>query len=186
MALAGGEYGLSYLPFEVPKGVDFLLVQLSAYTGALLAAILVTAAIDGRDGVRSLRRRIGQWRVGVRWYVFALFVPLAIWLVAYGAALSGAPIVALARDWTLLLNPFLPFVVIGLILPSLGEETGWRGFALPRLHEQRGPVIGTLILGVLHGLWHLPVFFTAGLGPFGTTRFTTFMLTAVAASVLHT
>ena len=186
LALAEGEYGLSYLPFEVPEGVDFLLVQLSAYTGPLLAAILVTAAIEGRAGVRALRRRIGQWRVGVRWYLVALLAPLGIWLAAYSIALGGDPITALARDWTLLLIPFLPFVVIGLLLPSLGEEPGWRGFALPRLQEQRGPVIGTLGLGFFHGLWHLPVFFTAGLGPFGTTSFTTFMLTAVAASFLYT
>jgi membrane protease YdiL (CAAX protease family) len=186
LALATGEYGLDVFPFEIPEGLDFLLVQLSAYTGPLLAAFLVTGAIEGREGVRALRRRIVQWRVGAGWYLIALFAPLAIWLTAYGTVLGGDPFSALADDWTILLTAFLPFVLIGLILPSLGEEPGWRGFALPRLQEQWGPVYGTLILGTLHGLWHLPVFFTAGLGPFYLHGFTTFMLTAIAASFLYT
>jgi membrane protease YdiL (CAAX protease family) len=42
----------------------------------------------------------------------------------------------------------------------LGEEPGWRGFALPRLQSVHGPLLGTLILGPLWALWHLPLFFT--------------------------
>lgn len=186
LALATGEYGLDVLPFQIPEGVDFLLVQLSAYTGPLLAAILVTAATEGREGVRAFRRRIFAWRVSIVWYLVAILAPLAIWLMAYGTVLGGDPFAALADDWTILLSIFLPFVVIGLILPSLGEEPGWRGFALPRLQALHGPVTGTLILGTLHGLWHLPAFFTAGLGPFGPHKFITFMLTAVVASFLYT
>lgn len=132
VALAGGEYGLGVLLFTVPEGVDFLLVQLSAYTGPLLAAFVVTRAVDGREGTRALRRRIVQWRVAPRWYAVAILLPFFIWLAAYGGALSGDPLSALGDDPALLLTMFLPLVVIGLILPSLGEETGWRGFALPR------------------------------------------------------
>jgi uncharacterized protein len=186
VALAGGEYGLGVLPFTVPEGVDFLLVQLSAYTGPLLAAFLVTRAVDGREGTRKLRRRIVQWRVGARWYAVAIFLPLFIWLAAYGTALTGDPLSALAADPALLLTTFLPLVLIGLILPSLGEETGWRGFALPRLQAMHGPLVATLILGVFHGAWHLPAFWTGALGGFSLTTFVTFMLTAIAATFIYT
>jgi uncharacterized protein len=186
VALAGGEYGLGVLPFTVPEGVDFLLVQLSAYTGPLLAAFLVTRAVDGREGTRKLRRRIVQWRVGARWYAVAIFLPLFIWLAAYGMALTGDPLSALADDPALLLTTFLPLVLIGLILPSLGEETGWRGFALLRLQAMHGPLVATLILGVFHGAWHLPAFWTGALGGFSVTTFVTFMLTAIAATFLYT
>lgn len=186
VALAGGEYGLGVLPFTVPEGVDFLLVQLSAYTGPLLAAFLVTRAVDGRPGTHALRRRIVQWRVGVRWYAVAIFLPLLIWLAAYGAALTGDPLAALADDPALLLTTFLPFVLIGLILPSLGEETGWRGFALPRLQALHGPLVGTLILGAFHGAWHLPAFWTGALGGFSVIKLVTFVLTAIAATFIYT
>lgn len=186
MALGRSEHGLGILPVAVPSGPDFLLAQLSAYTGPLLAAILVTAATDGRKGLRELRGRIGRWRVGAGWYLVAILAPLAIWLIAYGAALGGAPIAALADQPMLLLTTFLPFVLIGLLMPSLGEEPGWRGFALPRLQARHGPIVGTAILGTLHGLWHLPMFFTPNLGPFTLTTFVAFMLTAVAAAYLYT
>jgi membrane protease YdiL (CAAX protease family) len=186
LALTRGPYGLNLLPATVPEGVDFLLVQLSAYTGPLLAAVLVTGVAAGRRGVRDLLRPIGWWRVGPRWYLVALLAPLLIWLTAYSAVLAGAPLLTLIREWSLLLTTFLPLVVIGLLLPSLGEEPGWRGFALPRLQRRRGPLAATLILGALHGLWHLPAFFTAALGPFTATTFVTFMLTAVAGTFLYT
>lgn len=186
LALARGEYGLGLLPFTVPDGADFLLVQLSAYTGPLLAALLVTAATAGRAGLRELRGRIGRWRVGAVWYLVAILAPLAIWLAAYGTALDGGPVAELGRHPALLLTTFLPFVLIGLLLPSLGEEPGWRGVALPRLQARFGPLRATLLLSALHGLWHLPAYFTAALGPFTFEKFAAFVLTAVAATFLYT
>jgi membrane protease YdiL (CAAX protease family) len=186
LALTSGPYGLNLLPVTVPEGADFLLVQLSAYTGPLLAAVLVTAAIGGTTAVRHLFGRIGRWRVGIGWYLIALFAPLLIWLVSYSAVLVGEPLLALGRDASLLLTLFLPVVLIGLLLPSLGEEPGWRGFALPRLQGQYGPVVGSVILGTLHGLWHLPAFFTAALGPFSVPKVLPFLLTALAATFLYT
>jgi membrane protease YdiL (CAAX protease family) len=186
LALGRGEHGLGLLPLAIPEGADFLLAQLSAYTGPLLAAVLVTAAAEGRPGLRQLRSRVARWRVGAGWYLVALLAPLVIWFSAYGAALAGQPLVALAAKPSLLLTTFLPFVLIGLLLPSLGEEPGWRGFALPRLQARFGPVVGTLILGTIHAGWHLPMFFTPNLGPFTAATFVSFVLTAVAATFLYT
>jgi membrane protease YdiL (CAAX protease family) len=170
----------------VPEGVAFVLAMLAVYTGPLTAAVLVTAAVDGRAGLRQLLARVGGWRVAPRWYLAALLAPLTLWLTLYSALLGDAPLAVLARGWQPLLTAFLSNVAVGLLLPALGEETGWRGFALPRLQARYGPLRTTLLLGTLHSLWHLPAFFTPMLGPFVPLRFATFVLTGVAGAFLFT
>jgi membrane protease YdiL (CAAX protease family) len=86
----------------------------------------------------------------------------------------------------LLLTSFLPLVLFGLVMPSFGEEPGWRGFALPQLQQQHGPLLGPLVLGAMHTLWHLPMFFTQNLGPFTVATFTSFILTGVAMTFIYT
>jgi uncharacterized protein len=50
------------------------------------------------------------------------------------------------------------FVLITFI-GSLGEEAGWRGYALPQLQRRCSALGATLILAPLWALWHLPQFF---------------------------
>ena len=128
--------------------------------GPMLAALLMTAVTQGRAGIRQLLRRFVLWRVGIAWYLLVLpgvfVVQLLPYLLLPGAFaafhLSG---LASPRFWL----PFLILYVAAFIAGgSLGEEPGWRGFALPRLQQRSGPLVGTLILGVLWSLWHLPQF----------------------------
>lgn len=74
---------------------------------------------------------------------------------------------------------------MGLLVPSLGEEPGWRGFALPRLQAAYGPIVGTVVLGALHGVWHLPALFTPLLGPFSPERFLVSVLTAIGGTFIY-
>jgi membrane protease YdiL (CAAX protease family) len=128
--------------------------------GPFLAAFVMTGATEGREGVGRLLRRFVLWRVGLRWYLFvlvgvpALFVLSVIVLPGVLGSFQGLG--ALAPPLSLLGVFVYAFFPGG----ALGEEPGWRGFALPRLQSLHGPLVGTLILGVLWGLWHLPLFFT--------------------------
>ena len=67
---------------------------------------------------------------------------------------------------------YLAATVFGV---GLGEEPGWRGFALPRMQKQYGPLWGTLLLGILWSCWHLPDFLTASKGGGEGTNWTTFL-----------
>ncbi len=184
-SLSESPAGLGWLPYTLPDVYGIVMFVL-APLGPALAAILVTAVIAGRSGVRRLLVRIKRWRVGLRWYVVALFGFMFAYIAGYVAVLGADPLTALLENWPLFFTVFLPLVVLGIFIPSIGEEPGWRGFALPRLQERYGPVWGSLILGTLVGLYHTPAFFTPFLGPITISEFVMFQLTAIAATFIYT
>src|SRR3712207_6537622 len=67
----------------------------------------------------------------------------------------------------------------------MGEELGWRGYALPRLLARRSALAASLILGLLWGLWHLPTFYVLGAPQHGLP-ISAFLLLTMAYSVLFT
>ncbi len=149
--------GVGLLPFGIPDGSVIFLSAVWVFLGPTLAAFILTGTTEGRAGIRRLLRRYVLWRVGFRWYLVVIIGPPAIILLAT-IVLPGA----LASFQTLApLNPLLLIVTFPLILifgGPLFEEGGWRGFALPRLQRLHGPLVGSLILGILWACWHLPLF----------------------------
>jgi membrane protease YdiL (CAAX protease family) len=130
--------------------------------GPFLTGILVTAIADGRSGLRTYFSRMVRWRVGIQWYAVALFLPPVIRLAAAGLnILSGAsmPVNIQLPPWTDLIAGFL---FPSFFLVALGEEPGFRGFALPRLLVGRSALSASLTLGVLHAIWHIPVIIFGG------------------------
>lgn len=122
--------------------------------GPALAGAAATR-LAGRS-VRAWLRGILRWRVRGRWYAVALGFPVALVAVVSAAyALLGNAVdpSLLPGRWAAYLSGLLFVTVLG----GGQEEFGWRGFALPRLEARFGPVAGTLVLGLLWGLWHLPI-----------------------------
>jgi uncharacterized protein len=171
--------------FTLPEVAFVLLFILSIYLGPFLGGLIVTRATGGKEGMHRLLKRILLWRVRGRWYLAAIFSNLLIWLVAFSIPLNGAPLRTLIASPQLLVTIFLPWLLQGIFIPSIGEEVGWKGFAFPRLQAQYGPILGTLILGAMQGLWHLPILFTPLLGPFSLEVFITFMLTVISGVFLY-
>jgi membrane protease YdiL (CAAX protease family) len=127
-------------------------------------AAVVTAAVLGRDALRDLGARLVRWRVGWQWYVLVLLGPAAFWGLVWSATAAAGWSDELGRP-ILLEQGVAGVLVILLVLvltDGLGEETGWRGFALPRLLHRYGPIAASLLLGVVWALWHLPLFWTEG------------------------
>ena len=184
--LSRGVNGLGILPFTLPDIALFAVFILGTLAGPALASISVTAATSGKVGVGHLLRRCVQWRVSVGWYLIAIFGFFLIYFVGYSVFLRVNLLLALLAHWTLLLTVFLPQTVFIILTGAFAEELGWRGFALPRLQQRYGPVLATIILGTLHGLWHLPAFFTRLLGPFNLIYYVGFLFTAMAATFLFT
>ncbi len=150
-------YAIAWIPWL------FFAVHLSPFpilaTGPALAALIVTAIIGGWSGVKALLLRLVQWRVGLRWYAVALLLPVVLWGAAVTLnVLLGAPVppVATLAGWPSLVLGFLLYMVFPIGGP-LGEELGWRGFALPRLQSKRSALAASLIISVLWAGWHLPL-----------------------------
>jgi membrane protease YdiL (CAAX protease family) len=183
---ASRNQGSGLLPYDLSETAGNVLYLLATFSGPTVAALIVTGLTEGRVGIKRLLKRIVQWRVAPQWYLVALGINLLIWLLAYTALIGPQLLIAAVTNWQLLLSTFLPLVAFGIILPSIAEEPGWRGFALPRLQDRHGPLVATLILGTLHGLWHLPALLTVQFGPLPLANIVPFMLTAVFATFIYT
>lgn len=126
--------------------------------GPSVCAFVVVGVAEGRPGVRELWGRVLRWRVSGRYYVFAV--------VALGAYLLGTVYLFTALLYpqqlvpqtatTLLVTALINFPII-LVAAGLGEEFGWRGFALTRLQDRHGPLAAALIVGLLWAVWHVPI-----------------------------
>lgn len=129
--------------------------------GVALGGAFVTVVADGRSGLKEYLSRIVRWRVGIQWYLVALLLPLAVRLAALGLnLLTGADMTA-SFQFPPLTDFAAAFLFIFLSI-SLGEEPGFRGFSLARFLNTRSAVAASLIVGVLHALWHAPLFVFAG------------------------
>lgn len=132
--------------------------------GPAIAAVL-TAALSGRGALRELGARLTRWRVGARWWAVVLVGPAGLWLATAGLHVllggDGSDVrpAALGAGFAGL----VPLLLLLALTDGLGEELGWRGFALPRLLRRTGPVVASLLLGVVWAVWHAPLHWTGGM-----------------------
>src|SRR5215208_6825245 len=182
------EEGAGLLPFSSPLLAPVAL-PIGIFLGPTLAAFIMTGITEGRVGIRRLLRRIVLWRVGLRWYLFAFIgVPLVMTLGAIIVPGGLASLQFLGPGYVL--TYLVTFVFVAVLGGPLFEEIGWRGFALPRMQPLHGPLVGSIILGLLWGLWHLPQFMvpwwaasSGGSSPLAIVKFCIF---AIAGAIILT
>jgi membrane protease YdiL (CAAX protease family) len=159
----------------------FVLVPLAvAACGPSLAAIAVTAPLSGWRGVRGLLTQARSWRIHPCWYVLALVLPTIILLA--GNALFAAYTHDLPPGWRWIQLPTWQWSVAAFV-PPVGEELGWRAFALPRLQRRINTLCAALIIGGIWGAWHLPIFLFPEMS---LPDFPFFFAQVVASSVVMT
>lgn len=145
--------------FELP-GFLFSVLGYVAMFGPAVAAFALTSANEGREGVTRLWKR--GWECGFekRWLLPILLLMPA--LAGLTALLMRTVGVALPGEYSLSPAMVVPVMLLIFLLNSLPEEFGWRGYALDRLQERWGALTSSLILGLLWGVWHLPLHFITG------------------------
>lgn len=175
VALLAGAFGPG--PVAPPRHPLYLL----AGYGPSMAGIIMAAWTEGWAGVRRLLARAVPTLTALPWYV---------------AVLVGYPAAAAAVTWLLMpdslggLPPWgrlVSLVPVTLVLDTgpLGEEFGWRGFALPRMLRRWPPTSAALILGVIWFAWHLPTFFISTLSQ-SHLSIPVFLVNSLSLSILMT
>lgn len=166
----------------VPGPVSSLALVLGSNVPSAIAIVL-TSLSRGKHGTRQLLGRLLIWRVRPWWYLM-LLAPTALVLISITvvAVFFGGPTAALSGS---VVAAVITLALMTFPGSALGEEIGWRGYALPRLQSRRTALMASLVLGTLHALWHLPLWLNGdpdnqlGLYP-------AFVIQVIAVAVIYT
>jgi len=157
LIVLGTDVFIGLKPMTKEQMIPTLVCVWLATTVAGLGSV---ALVGGKSGLLDLRARWTRWRVGWRWYAFALLTApvLSTGILATLGLVTGSrafqPLVVTATDKV---GVLLPAIAVGL-LNSFFEEMGWTGFAVPQFLKRHGVVTTGLIVGLLWGAWHFPMF----------------------------
>ena len=166
-------------------GNAFSYFHLLGSLGPMLAALIVTGIVGGAVGLRELGARMVKWRVGLIWWALALFGPAALYglsavlLRLFSGAWPNMSQFGQTEEYPQL--GLILFWIANIAFYGFGEETGWRGFALPRLQHTHSALVASLILSVFWALWHVPLFLSLpnlmNMGIGGTIGWVLFIVT---------
>jgi len=145
-------------------GLDFIIYWFFTAWNPTIAALIISWLIGGWTEVKILLKGFLKWKVGYKWYLAAFLLMIAplifsgIYLLFGGS--SPGPVTGLTF-------PLILFYLLTTLLSGpLSEEAGWRGFALPKLESKFSALTSSLVLGLIWGCWHIPLYFVETRIPF--------------------
>jgi membrane protease YdiL (CAAX protease family) len=148
-----GIHGLTVVPYHHALGA----------LGPFLVAFIMTYVLNGISGVRELGNRLIQWKLPIKWHLIAWLSPFLLSSVALLIAYlsKGEPVSIAGMGVS---KEFPEFGIVAFLLYNIfsfgyGEETGWRGFVLPRLQARYNALWASILLTFIWAGWHIPLFF---------------------------
>ena len=164
------------------------LVVVAGAFAPLIAAIVLVWRSSGRKGVRSFLVRLLDLRLKPVHLAAAFAVPNLIHAIAHYLALAiGWDVAQTLIPPDLPVSPIVlvvPYFVLMLVVGGGQEEFGWRGYAQAPLQERIGVIPASLVIGLVWGVWHLPLWFMAG-DLHGSYSFVAFLLMTTSISVVY-
>lgn len=145
---------------DIPSSWGWLHYLMSM--GPITAAVVITALVAGRSGLRELWSRMVRWRIGPLWTFAAVGSPFALFAAGVvGARLIDGtwPDVGRVFEVNYLGNIGLWVLPLWFVTFGYGEETGWRGFALPRIQARHGALVSATLVALAWMGWHIISFF---------------------------
>ena len=178
-------------PFPISFAETPVLLILCAFLGFFgptFSALIMAGLEGGSNGIKKLFSGWRRWRVGIQWYLAILVSQIVIQLVATQLYITLSD-VSPNVTWSAWYGVFPMFLQAALIGGAIAEETGWRGYALPRLMKTKSALTSSIIIGLIWGAWHLPISLIPGANfpvPLNPVLFAVFLLNAIFISVIMT
>lgn len=180
-------YKQGWITLSPPFYIHYL-----ASFGPFLSALIVVYMSGKSRGVQSFLKQHFFGNQSLKWLTFSIVMPILLFGLA---ATVNFLTTNTWPDYHLMGQvDYLPelgiagAVLLWTITFGLGEETGWRGFALAQLQEHHSALYSTIILAIFWGFWHLPAFFYRDtyIAMGFWNGFPTFLLSIFCASVVFT
>jgi len=164
-----------------------ITVPIGAFAPLLVALALVIKQKGWRGGWNFFRQAF-DLKVRPFYLVAAVVIPLIIHILShYLAPLLGFPV----ADTLFPEIPGIPSILIAipyfflmLIIGGGQEEFGWRGYAQEPLQKRMGVIPASLFIGMIWGIWHLPLWVMPGDGH-STYPFIAFLIMTTSISVIY-
>jgi membrane protease YdiL (CAAX protease family) len=152
------------LPFIV-TGYSIVVVIIGAFA-PMMAAITLVAQEEGWKGIRAFLGQALDFRIKPVVLILALSLPLLIHVIAHYLALAvGLDVAKTLFPTEIPVAPIvlaIPYFFLMLVIGGGQEEIGWRGYAQEPLQEKIGVIPASLVIGLIWGIWHLPLWFMTG------------------------
>ena len=133
------------------------LVGIPGGFGPTISALIICRYTEGRTGMKNLLSTLRIWKVHLKWYLVVLIFPVLIYFLAVNLTTWLSYDLGPWEPDNLISNYFV-YLMLALPFGPLMEELGWRGYMLPRLLANYGPLTSSLILGLIWSFWHTASF----------------------------
>ena len=152
-------------------------------TGPFISAIIVTLIYRGKSGLNELFRKVITWKVSVRWYFWALLLPITpqwiglfLWAQLTDTVLIFPTVTSFLSSWLQIALFSAAYYIV--------EELGWRGFMLPRILSMHTWTKASLLAGIIWSIWHYPLWIISSWTTTGS--FQHVALIVIASSIFAT
>lgn len=142
----------------VPESLALPFILLSAF-GPAAGTFYSLRTIEGKGAIKKYLKSFLSWKFGWKvWISIFLVLGIASFMAWIAPELFGIARLELFMP----VYFFLPYLIICILFGGGQEEIGWRGYILPYLEKKFGLIFGSLILGIIWAIWHIPLWFIPG------------------------
>jgi membrane protease YdiL (CAAX protease family) len=147
-----------------------------------IVGIILTVSYEGKEGLKMLFRSAINFRIG-----FSSLLIIIVYVIATGSLqIILYTLVGGLFDYSQFLKQ-LPTIFPLMILGPLSEEFGWRGFLQKRIIKEFTSIRGSIIIGLIWSLWHLPLFYMIGTSQHDfNIPFIPFAISIISSSLVYT